>query len=511
MQVDLQAEAIAFLIDPSTHGVGAGAVEVIETHISVVVLAGMRAYKLKRAVKLDYVDFSTVELRLAMCAREVEFNRRAVPDLYLGVRRITRADDGSLAFDGDGPLVDAVVEMVRFDQDGLFDRMALRGRLTPALLAELAAAVARLHETAPAELTGSGAANLASVLSINERALESVALFPPDTVDRFNQAFRDALASAAPLLDRRQSLGRVRHCHGDLHLGNICLFEGRPAPFDCLEFNDAMATVDVLYDLAFLLMDLWHRELKAGANLVLNRYLDAIDESDGLTLVPLMMAIRAAVRAHVSAARAEDPAEAADAATLRAAAHSYFDLARELLRPVAPRLVAIGGFSGSGKSRVAAAIAATVGAPPGARVLSSDRIRKRMGGVAPGARLPASAYRPEVSRAVYETLMREAEYLLALGHGVVLDATFNRPDERSRVNEMAAAVEVPFTGIWLELAPEDLIERVERRGDDVSDATAAVVRDQIVRFRGPVEWTVVSAKGSVNEVVARVQALIGGD
>ena len=407
------------------------------------------------------------------------------------------------------PLVDAVVEMVRFDQDGLFDRMAVGGALTPALLAELATAVARLHETAPVELAGGGAGNIAAVLAINEQALQGVTLFPPDGVARFNQAFRDALAQAAPLLDRRQRLGKVRRCHGDLHLGNICMFEGRPTLFDCLEFDDAMATVDVLYDLAFLLMDLWHRDLKAGANLVLNRYLDALDESDGLMLMPLLMAIRAAVRAHVSATRAEEPAEAAGARTLRREATSYFHLAQALLKPVPPRLVAIGGFSGAGKSTVVAAIAQAVGAPPGARVLNSDRIRKRMGGVAPTTRLPAPSYRREVSRAVYDTLGQEAEYLLALGHGVVLDATFRRPEDRARIEQMAAAVEVPFTGIWLELGPDKLIERVARRGADPSDATAEVIRNQIAQFSGPMTWATVAADGSVDEVVKRVLAVIG--
>lgn len=508
MQVDLQTATIAFLTDPSTYGPGAAAVEVIETHISVVVLAGARAYKLKRAIKLNYVDFSTAERRLAMCEREVELNRRAVPNLYLGVKRITQAADGRLTFDGDGPLVDAVVEMVRFDQDGLFDRMAVRGALTPGLLSELATAVARLHETAPVELGGGADDNIGRVLAINEQALAATSLFPSGDVARFNKAFRDALVGARPLLDRRQRLGKVRHCHGDLHLGNICLFEGHPAPFDCLEFNDAMAKVDVLYDLAFLLMDLWHRGLKPGANLVLNRYLDGLDESDGLMLLPYLMAIRAAVRAHVSATRAEDPAEAADAATLRKEAVSYFHLALGLLRPVPPRLVAIGGFSGSGKSTIAAAIAEAIGAAPGGRVLSSDRIRKRMGGVAPTTQLPAPAYRREVSRAVYETLGREAEYLLAIGRGVVLDATFRRPEERSRIAQMAAAVGVPFTGIWLDLAPEKLIERVEGRGADPSDATADVIRHQISQFRGPMEWVTVPAAGSVDDVVGRVLALV---
>jgi predicted kinase len=221
------------------------------------------------------------------------------------------------------------------------------------------------------------------------------------------------------------------------------------------------------------------------------------------------MAIRAAVRAHVSAARADDPREAGNAAELRKEAVAYFNLAQMLLRPVPPRLVAIGGFSGAGKSTIAAAIAEAVGPSPGARVLSSDRIRKRMGGVTPTTPLPAPAYRREVSQAVYETLGREAEYLLALGHGVVLDATFRRAEQRAHVEEIATAVGVPFTGIWLELAEGKLIERLAGRGADPSDATADVVRHQISQFRGPVTWHAVSAEGSVDAVVGRVLALIG--
>ena len=307
MQVEPQTEVIAFLTEPATHKLQAGTVETIETHISVVVLAGERAFKLKRAVKLPYVDFSTADLRFALCEREVELNRRTVPELYLGVRRITRAPDGRLAFDGDGPLVDAVVEMVRFGQDHLFDRMALHGGLTSAHLSALAGVVARFHETAAPEFSGSGAANVASVLTINERAFAATNVFDPQAVAALNHDFREALARHAPLLDQRQRAGKVRHCHGDLHLRNICLFADRPSPFDCLEFSDAMATIDILYDLAFLLMDLWHRDFRAGANLVLNRYLDELDESDGLPLVPFFMAIRAAVRAHISAARSVRP------------------------------------------------------------------------------------------------------------------------------------------------------------------------------------------------------------
>ncbi|MCB1550346.1 MAG: aminoglycoside phosphotransferase, partial [Hyphomicrobiaceae bacterium] len=218
MQIESQDEVIAFLTDPATHGLQAGTVETIETHISVIVLAGERAYKLKRAVRLPYVDFSTAELRVAFCEREVRLNRRAVPDLYLGVRRITRAADGSLAFDGDGPLVDAVVEMVRFGQDALFERMAIHGGLTPALLAELAEGVARFHGKAAVDHSAGGAANILGVLAINEAAFAGVDLFPADEKARFNRTFRDAVAYFGSLLDQRQRAGKVRHCHGDLHL-----------------------------------------------------------------------------------------------------------------------------------------------------------------------------------------------------------------------------------------------------------------------------------------------------
>ena len=508
MQVESQDEVIAFLTDPATHGLQAGTVETIETHISVVVLAGERAFKLKRAVKLPYVDFSTATLREAFCAQEVRLNRRAVPDLYLGVRRITRTADGGLTFNGDGPLVDAVVEMVRFGQDALFERMAIHGGLTPALLAELAEHIAGFHSRAAVDHAGGGAANILGVLAINESAFAGIDLFPPEAVARFNRAFRDAVAWHGSLLDQRQRAGKVRHCHGDLHLRNICLFEGHPALFDCLEFNDAMATVDVLYDFAFLLMDLWHRDLRDGANLVFNRYLDVLDESDGLALVPLFMAIRAAVRAHVSATKAQEPGQSANAPDLRREAREYYDLAEALLRPVPPRLVAVGGFSGSGKSTVARALAASVGPAPGGRIFSSDRIRKRINGVAPTAQLPAEAYRPEMSRIVYDTLFREAEHILALGHGVVLDAVFDRPEDRARVAAIAEAVGVPFEGLWLEAPVETLVARVEGRGDDPSDATAAIVRNQAARFAGGMEWRRVDAGGDIDATVAAARGAL---
>ncbi|MFM2281621.1 MAG: hypothetical protein RLZZ444_3852, partial [Pseudomonadota bacterium] len=300
-----QSATVAFLADPETHGLDRP-VRTMETHISRIFLTGGRVYKLKRAVKLPYVDFSTPEIRLNACEREVEFNSPGAPGLYCGVRRITRAPDGTLAFDSAGDLVDAVVEMVEFAQEQLFDRMADRGELDASLMADVAEMIADYHGRAPAVHTGSGSANVAGVLTINEAGFATSHLFEPGAVARLNAAFRAGLALHADLLDRREVAGHVRRCHGDLHLRNICRIGDRPCLFDCIEFNDQIAICDTLYDLAFLLMDLWHRGMPELANRVANRYLDRTGDDDGFVLLTYFMAMRSAVRAHVTATQIEE-------------------------------------------------------------------------------------------------------------------------------------------------------------------------------------------------------------
>jgi aminoglycoside phosphotransferase family enzyme len=394
MLVGNQSDVIAFLKKLLTsQGTG---VELISTHASLIFLAGDRAFKLKRAVHYPYLDFSTPEKRFASCQAEVELNRRTAPDLYLGVRTITRESDGSLVLEGTRPLVDAVVEMRRFEQDALFDTMARNGTLSPRLMTELARQIAKLHRGAAISFTHGGSAGIAAVLDINDRGLRDTSLVSPETAGEFADLFRQALSRHAERLDQRREAGKVRRCHGDLILRNICLIDGVPTLFDCLEFNEALATIDVLYDLAFLLMDLWHRDQREFANLVYNRYLDECDEAGGLALVPFFMAIRAAVRAHVTAAQAKDaPLESQE--PLRTEARAYFDLAIDLLKSADPMLVALGGFSGTGKSTMASLIASCIGVPPGARILNTDRMRKRMYGLPVTVRLPKAAYRPDVS------------------------------------------------------------------------------------------------------------------
>jgi aminoglycoside phosphotransferase family enzyme/predicted kinase len=503
MVVEDQTLALTFLRDPKTHGEFASSVVRVETHISVIVLVGWRAFKLKRAVRLPYVDFSTAPKRLFACQRELELNRRTAPAIYRAVRRITREANGSLRFDGQGPLVDAVVEMVRFDEETLFDRMAARGALTQPLLTETARAIARFHADAAADHSRSGSAIMNQVITINEQALAETHLADSRPVPAVNGTFRTALARHAALLDARERDGKVRRCHGDLHLRNICLVDGAPALFDCIEFDEAMATIDVLYDLSFLLMDLWHRGLRTSANVVMNRYLDERGEINGLPVLPFFMACRALIRAHVLATQSKQMQDG-NRDQLFHEARLYFDLSQQLLAPVPARLVVIGGLSGTGKSTLAAAIAEHLGSPPGARVLSSDRIRKRLLGVPAETQLGQEAYTEEVSERVYSQLFEEARTILGHGHSVIADAVFDRPADRQKIKQCAMNAAVPFTALWLEAPVSLLCERVAKRRGDPSDATVDIVRAQAGRQLGMIDWRRVAVSDGLEDVVARV-------
>jgi uncharacterized protein len=489
--VDDQRAVIDFLKTPSSYGGAVDRVDVIETHASFVFLAGDRAYKLKRAVKYSYLDFSTAEQRRAACEAEFALNRRTAPDLYLEIRALAQMPNGRVGFATDERAIDWLVVMRRFDQAMLFDALAGTGGLTQPLMAELAGHIAAFHQTAEQRPDQGDAKALAAVVEANHGCLMAAreAGFVPERIVELRQRSLERIAAISALLDRRRAEGKVRRCHGDLHLRNVCLFEGKPTLFDCLEFSDELACVDVLYDLAFLLMDLEHRGLAALGNLVLNRYLDLTGEDDGLAAMPLFLSSRAAIRAHVTATALERAAAAEAKPEMAAKARSYLDLAVQYLRPRSCRLVAIGGLSGSGKSTLAAALAPSLGA----RVLRSDVIRKRLFGVAPEMRLPETAYASEVSRRVYGQLRRHAAEVLAAGYSVIIDAVSLKPDERASFAAVADAAGVPFSGLWLE-APAAMMERrLRTRRHDASDASPEVLAQQLRQNAGPMDWVYVDA------------------
>jgi len=481
--------------------------QTIVTHISIVVLTKQRVYKLKRDVVFPYLDFHTPQIRLAMCEREYALNRRTAPQLYLAVRRLTRGGDGALCFDGDGALVDAVVEMRRFEEDNLLDNLAVAGRLTAPLIERLAERIALFHDGAEVVEGRGGAAVMASLLGLGEAS--SLAKSPVVSAQERRALADDLRAAAAAdsaLLDRRRDAGKVRRCHGDLTLRNICLVDGEPTPFDCIEFSDELATIDILYDLAFLLMDLRRRGQAKFAALALSRYLDQRDEAEGLPLLPFFMALRAAIRADVAAARALDAD--ADHAALNGETRDYFDLARALLRPATPRIVAIGGLSGSGKSSVAAALAPLVGAAPGARTLNSDRLRKKLFGVAPTSQLPQEAYTVAVSAEVYEAMQSEALRVASFGWCVIVDAVYARQSERDALEEAALRAGVPFAGFWLDADGAVRVSRVGERQGDVSDATQEIAARQRNYDLGEMRWTCVDAAEGVETIARRIAALL---
>jgi aminoglycoside phosphotransferase family enzyme len=340
---DGQDAVIEFLSDPASYG-SKGDVCRIDTHCSVVFLTADRGYKLKRAIRYASLDYTTRALRQAACEAELVLNRRTAPDLYLQVRSINRAANGALAFDGAGAAVDHVVIMRRFAQADLFDRMIEAGRLTPELMRALGGAVAHLHLAAERTPIHGGSEAMRYVIADNDRELAKVATdLDGVAVGMLSRRARTTLERLAVLLDRRRDAGKVRRGHGDLRLANICLYNGRPTLFDCIEFSDEIGCVDVLYDLAFLLMDLRLRGRDDLGQVVLGAYLELMPETGGLPALPLFLALRAATRSYAlagSARRRTDPREAARLLTF---ARRHIDAGIAFLAEAQPPTIVVSG------------------------------------------------------------------------------------------------------------------------------------------------------------------------
>jgi predicted kinase len=319
---------------------------------------------------------------------------------------------------------------------------------------------------------------------------------------------RFAVDRVGELLDRRRDAGFVRHCHGDLHLRNIVLLDGQPTLFDAIEFNDEISSIDVLYDLAFLLMDLWRLGLHHHANVLWNAYLAEGGDVDGVPLMPLFLSCRAAIVAKTTATAAGLQAEAGRRQELRTLARDYLALAESLLEPPPPRLIAVGGLSGSGKSTLAMDLAPSIGAAPGAVVIRSDEIRKRLCGVPPLEQLGPEGYTDDVSRRVYATLMQHADTIVRGGSAVIADAVFARSGDRGAIEHVAAAAGIPFIGLWLEAPESVLLSRVERREADASDAGAGVVRQQLTQQVDAIGWHRLDTSGTRQHVCDAAAAIV---
>jgi aminoglycoside phosphotransferase family enzyme/predicted kinase len=513
-----QEDVFRLLADPETHGLGEdqghqGGQDIrrIDTHTAAVFLAGDLVFKVKRAVKYPFLDYSTLDRRKAACLAELDVNRAFAPQLYRRVVPITREADGALALDGTGEPVEWAVEMARFDENKTLDRLAERGRLCGTLTRKLATAVAVMHERARPVEPESWITAVEGFVTENTAAFRAYDdLFATHLVDLLERKSLAAYHRLRPLLAARGAQGLIRRGHGDLHLGNVAILDGEPIAFDALEFDPIFASGDLLYDLAFLLMDLVERGLAHAANDVLNGYFAAarrIEDCDGIAALPFFISLRAAIRAKVTAARLA-LAKAEDHDRIAHAARAYFKLALDALTQVKPVVVATGGLSGTGKSVLARDLAPLLPPLPGALVFRSDVERKALHGLEETDRLPAEAYRPEVTEKIYRILADKAERVARAGHSAVADAVFARADERAAIEAAALAAGAEFHGLFLVADLATRLARIGSRGPDASDADAAVAHQQETFATDDVAWEIVDASGAPEETLSQARTEI---
>jgi len=479
-------------------------VEVVETHISWVLLSGDYAYKIKKAVNLGFLDFSTLEKRRFYCSEELRLNRRLAPDLYLGVIPIAGNAEHPV-LDGPGPAIEYAVKMRRFPQSCLLDQVLLRGELTPETIDAIARGIADFHgRTAVADSQSPFGTPERAHLPVAEnfaqirpRLRDKEDLIRLDKLERWSdgeyQARFNAFAS-------RKARGFIRECHGDLHLGNMALLDGEAVPFDCIEFSDNLRWIDVISEAAFLAMDLQDRGRPDLARRFLNTYLEQSGDYEGLEVLRYYLVYRAMVRAKVACIQAHWTQY-----------RNHIELAANFTRPLQPFLAISHGLSGSGKSTVTQSLLEAVDV---FRV-RSDVERKRLYGLKPEARSGADAggniYSIEANERTYRRLAEAAREIIRSGFPAIVDAAFLKQQERAAFHELARELGVPFVILDV-TAPETLLrERVKQRmqrGRDASEADIAVLENQL-RDNEPLDDSELAITIGVDtEQTEDVQALV---
>ena len=459
---------------------------ILETHISCILLTGPYAYKFKKPVDLGFLDFSSLDRRRFYCEEEVRLNRRLAPELYREVIPITGSPEAP-RIGGPGEAIEYAVMMVEFPQEAQFDRLLEAGRLNEAQLDDLAVQIADFHGRAPPASPTSGFGTPTSVAEVvldNFSALgtEAEALLGRGALERARRAASGLLKELEPLFLGRRREGRVRECHGDLHLTNIAWLDGRAVAFDCIEFSEALRWTDVMSEVAFLLMDLESRDRGDLAARFLNGYLERTGDYGGLAVLRHYLAYRAMVRAKVAWLRHAQASGKEREETASRFARHFAQACGYLHGPRPLALIITHGASGSGKTRLSMGLAQRLGA---VRV-RSDVERKRMRGLAGDARtgsaLGGDLYTPAATGETYRRLGELARKILEAGFPALVDATFLKAAQRAPFASLAEELDVPLVILDLDAPEAVLRERVsarEREGRDASEATLAVLVRQI--------------------------------
>lgn len=484
--VAAQRRMVEAFRNPACYPHPVAGVSLIETHISFVLLTGAYAYKIKKAVDLGFVDYTGLERRRFFCGEELRLNRRLAPRLYLDVVAIA-GTPGEPRLEGIGEAIEHAVKMAEFDQATLLDRRLERGELAVEDVDALAAAVAAFHAGIPAALPTDAYGSPAAVWAPVEANLSHLRSRGEDAGGAVLSSLEDwSRAEYRRLCDvfaARKAAGFVRECHGDLHLGNMALLGGEPVVFDCIEFSPALRWIDVVSDLAFLVMDLSERGRPDYGWRLLNDWLEITGDHAGLELLRFYQVYRALVRAKVTCIRAADSTlESAERQAALAGAARYMDYANALTIPRSGAILVTHGFSGSGKTTLARAAAQALGAIH----LRSDAERKRLRRLEPlarsGSAVAEGLYGEAATAATYERLAELAAVAAGAGYPVLIDATCLCRWQRRRFHDLAGELGLPFLLLDCRAPADVLRQRVASRdalGRDASEATVDVLARQI--------------------------------
>jgi len=469
---------------PETYPHPVSSVDMIQTHASWVFLAGPFAYKFKKPVDFGFMDFSTLAKRQYFCRQELTLNRRFAPTLYLDVLPVYQ-HGSAFSLSAPGVIIDYCLKMTRFEQSALLDQKLANGELAAQWMDDLACDVARFH--AQVQIHDASGFDHAALLADHIHDNLAVAArytglaITPTTLNTLTAFSDTALKNRQAALQQRQRERHIRHCHGDLHFRNITLIDGKPTLFDCIEFNDAYRIIDTMNDVAFLVMDCdAHARPDLGMRF-LSRYLEYCGDYAGLELLPLYLFYRASVRGKVACILADELSPDQQQPQWQEA-RRYFELASRYTQAARPRLFAIGGLSGSGKSHLALLACGK----ERAIIIRTDATRKRIAGDIPELELYGKAMHIRTYAAMFDA----ARTALAAGFSVILDATFLHPDSRRQVHELAAACAVPLHFYWLDIDTDTLRNNICQRqqsGHDISDADLAVLDVQLAEYQRPSE------------------------
>jgi len=510
-----QKDVVKYLSTPKAYA-GAQEVLVKETHMSYVFLVDDNAYKMKKDVRYPYLDYSSVEKRKLYCEKEFQLLQAYGDDIAISVCPVYALSDGTFSIgksdDEYSKIADYVILMRRFPEAVVYQHLSDEGELDRFEMMDLAEKMVDLHEKAKVRKDKGSVASFKAVITQNCEVLQSFAprLFRSHEIDDYYKKAIEELEKYAPLIEERRNNGMVKECHGDLQLRNICMKDKKPVLFDPIEFNDDFSCIDTLYDLSYLLLDLEFRGQRRLCSILFNHYMAYSDDLQGIPLLSLFQSCKSAVRALVNATLSETREDEGEAIYHRQKAYEYFVLAREILNPPAPFIVACGGLSGSGKSRLTREIAPFLGTSPGAMILRTDILRKRLCGELPHGHLHKDSYTPEMNQKTYDKLRDECTNVIKCGRVALADGIFASQEERENIEQIAKDLGVPFYGFWMDAPLEVRAERVMKRERNPSDVKSMkVLMRQLDTDVGEITWNKINTAKDREETLADARAIIG--